>query len=110
MNEETMLRAQDRKINWYPGHMARAKRLLTEQLSRVDAVVELCDARIPRASRNPDLGKLIAGKRHLLVLGKAVRPGNLGTLDSFAHIAATVTDLLGVDFQTPGRSIADRIL
>ena len=46
----------------------------------------------------------------LLVLGKAVRPGNLGTLDSFAHIAATVTDLLGVDFQTPGRSIADRIL
>ena len=71
MNDETMLRAQDRKINWYPGHMARAKRLLAEQLSRVDAVVELCDARIPRASRNPDLGKLIAGKRHLLVLGKA---------------------------------------
>lgn len=71
MNDETMLRAQDRKINWYPGHMARAKRLLAEQLGRVDAVVELCDARIPRASRNPDLGKLIAGKRHLLVLGKA---------------------------------------
>ena len=71
MNDETMLRAQDRKINWYPGHMARAKRLLAEQLSRVDAVVELCDARIPRASRNPDLGKLIADKRRLLVLGKA---------------------------------------
>ena len=71
MNDETMLRAQDRKINWYPGHMARAKRLLAEQLSRVDAVVELCDARIPRASRNPDLGRLIADKRRLLVLGKA---------------------------------------
>ena len=71
MNDETMLRAQDRKINWYPGHMARAKRLLAEQLGRVDAVVELCDARIPRASRNPDLGKLIADKRRLLVLGKA---------------------------------------
>ena len=71
MNDETMLRAQDRKINWYPGHMARAKRLLAEQLSRVDAVVELCDARIPRASRNPDLGRLVADKRRLLVLGKA---------------------------------------
>ena len=46
----------------------------------------------------------------LLVLGKSVRPGNLGTLDSFAHIAATVTDLLGVVFDTPGRSLADRIL
>ena len=35
------------EINWYPGHMARAKRLLAEQLSRVDAVIELCDARLP---------------------------------------------------------------
>ncbi|MCI5932258.1 MAG: ribosome biogenesis GTPase YlqF, partial [Faecalibacterium sp.] len=34
-------------INWYPGHMAKAKRLLADQLSRVDVVVELCDARLP---------------------------------------------------------------
>ena len=71
MNDETMLRAEEKTINWYPGHMARAKRLLAEQLSRVDVVIELCDARIPRASRNPDLAELVKGKRHLLVLGKA---------------------------------------
>lgn len=58
-------------INWYPGHMAKAKRKLSEQLSRVDIVIELCDARLPYASRNPDLDKLIAGKRRLLLLNKA---------------------------------------
>ena len=71
MNDETMLRAEEKTINWYPGHMARAKRLLAEQLSRVDVVIELCDARIPCASRNPDLAELVKGKRRLLVLGKA---------------------------------------
>ena len=71
MNEDMMLRADEKKNNWYPGHMARAKRALADQLSRVDVVVELCDARIPRASRNPDLDTLIKGKRRLLVLGKA---------------------------------------
>ena len=59
MNEDVMLRADEKKINWYPGHMARAKRALADQLSRVDVVVELCDARIPRASRNPDLADMI---------------------------------------------------
>ena len=71
MDEHEILRAQDKKINWYPGHMARAKRLLSEQLSRVDVAIELCDARIPRASRNPDLDALMRGKQRLLVLGKA---------------------------------------
>ncbi len=46
----------------------------------------------------------------LLILGKQVRPGNLGTRESFADIAATVTDLLRVDFDTPGRSFAREIL
>lgn len=58
-------------INWYPGHMARSKRLLIEQLKRVDVVVELCDARLPHSSRNPDLDKLISGKKRVLLLNKA---------------------------------------
>ncbi|MBQ8119367.1 MAG: ribosome biogenesis GTPase YlqF, partial [Ruminococcus sp.] len=57
--------------NWYPGHMAKSRRLLQDQLSRVDAVIELCDARIPGASRNPDLNALITGKPRLVVLNKA---------------------------------------
>ena len=59
------------EINWYPGHMARARRLLADQLRRVDVVLELCDARLPDASRNPELEKLTAGKRRVLLLNKA---------------------------------------
>lgn len=59
------------RIQWYPGHMAKAKRLLTEQLSRVDLVIELSDARIPRASRNPDLLKVTKDKKRVLILTKA---------------------------------------
>ena len=57
-------------INWFPGHMAKARRLLQEQLRRVDLVIEICDARLPFSSRNPELGKLIAGKRRVLFLNK----------------------------------------
>ena len=71
MYDDLILRAEDKKINWYPGHMARARRQLADQLSRVDVVVELCDARIPRASRNPDLYELVKNKKRLLVLGKS---------------------------------------
>ncbi len=59
------------EINWYPGHMAKTKRLLADQLGRVDVVVELCDARLPYSSRNPDLDKLISGKKRVLLLNKA---------------------------------------
>lgn len=58
-------------IQWYPGHMAKAKRLLQQQLTRVDLVIELCDARIPHSSRNPDLDTLIRGKNRVLLLNKA---------------------------------------
>ena len=51
--------------------MAKAKRLLADQLRRVDVVIELCDARLPHASRNPDLDKLLAGKKRVLLLNKS---------------------------------------
>lgn len=59
------------QIQWYPGHMAKAKRLLLDQLRRVDAVIELCDARLPISSRNPDLLQMLRGKKRLLVMNKA---------------------------------------
>ena len=58
-------------INWYPGHMAKAKRLLQEQVSRVDAVIELCDARLPYSSRNPVLNQMLRNKARVLLLNKA---------------------------------------
>ena len=59
------------KINWYPGHMAKTRRLLQEQLRAVDAVIELCDARAPQATRNADLQRLTKDKARILVLNKA---------------------------------------
>ena len=58
-------------IQWFPGHMARTRRKIQESLSMVDAVVEIVDARIPLASRNPELDKLTGKKPRLVVLNKA---------------------------------------
>ena len=59
-----------KKINWYPGHMAKTKRLLQDQIRRIDLVMEVCDARLPYSSRNPELKALAAGKKHLLFMNK----------------------------------------
>lgn len=58
-------------IQWYPGHMAKARRLLTENLKLIDVVVELADARAPLATRNPDFDDLFSGKQRVVVLNKA---------------------------------------
>lgn len=58
-------------IQWYPGHMAKAKRLLEEQLKKADFIIELCDARIPVSSRNEDLLRLVKNKKRVLVLTKS---------------------------------------
>jgi ribosome biogenesis GTPase A len=57
-------------VQWYPGHMAKAKRLIREQLRLCDVVFELADARIPRTGRNPVLDQMIAHKPRILVLTK----------------------------------------
>ncbi len=59
------------EINWFPGHMAKTRRLLETQIRAVDAVIELCDARAPYATRNPDLIRLIGNKTHILIMNKA---------------------------------------
>ncbi len=58
-------------IQWYPGHMTKAMRMIKENLKLVDAVCELLDARIPQASRNPDIDTLTAGKPRMIVLNRA---------------------------------------
>lgn len=57
-------------IHWYPGHMAKAKRLMNEQLKAIDIIVELRDARIPLASENPMLTELAPHKARVLVFTK----------------------------------------
>jgi len=58
-------------INWYPGHMTKTRRMLQENLKMIDVVVEILDARAPRASRNPDFDDLFAGKARVVLLNKS---------------------------------------
>ena len=58
-------------INWYPGHMAKARRALEEAIRQVDVVIQLLDARAPMASMNPDLNRLAQNKRRVYILNKA---------------------------------------
>ncbi len=62
---------QNLTINWYPGHMAKTKREILEDLKLVDVVVEILDARIPVSSQNPDIGQFIKEKKRLIVLNKS---------------------------------------
>jgi len=58
-------------IQWYPGHMAKARRMLTENLPMIDVVAELVDARAPRSTSNPDFDDLFAHKRRVVILNKS---------------------------------------
>lgn len=61
----------DMDIQWYPGHMAKARRLAVENLKLVDVVIEVLDARIPASSRNPEINEITGTKPKLVVLNKS---------------------------------------
>ena len=61
---------QKQTVQWFPGHMAKTRRLIKESLSMVDAVTELLDARIPLSSRNPEIEQITAGKPRIILLNK----------------------------------------
>ncbi|MCC8027440.1 MAG: ribosome biogenesis GTPase YlqF [Clostridium sp.] len=58
-------------IQWYPGHMTKAKRAMKEDMKLIDLVIELVDARVPFSSRNPDIDDLGAGKARIVLLNKS---------------------------------------
>ncbi|MBP3284050.1 MAG: ribosome biogenesis GTPase YlqF [Clostridia bacterium] len=57
-------------INWFPGHMVKAKKEIKDNLKLVDTVIEIIDARIPKSSRNPDFDELVANKPRIIALNK----------------------------------------
>lgn len=59
------------QIQWFPGHMAKTRRLITENLGAVDIVIEILDARIPESSRNPEIRRLCKDKPMLTLLSKS---------------------------------------
>ena len=63
-NQNTM------NIQWYPGHMTKTRRMIEEDVKLVDAVCEILDARIPIASRNPDIDAICGNKPRMIVLNR----------------------------------------
>lgn len=57
-------------IQWFPGHMTKAQRMIEDSIKRVDAVCEILDARIPNSSRNPDIDRFASGKPRLIILNR----------------------------------------
>lgn len=57
-------------LSWFPGHMTKTKRMVVQEMGHMDAVCEIVDARIPLASRNPDIDEMAAGKPRLIVLNR----------------------------------------
>nr|WP_122013493.1 ribosome biogenesis GTPase YlqF [Maliibacterium massiliense] len=76
------------QIQWYPGHMTKARRMLQENLKLVDLVILLLDARMPRASLNPDIETMMRDKRRIVVLNKADLADPAGTAKWRAHFQA----------------------
>lgn len=79
---------EESRIQWFPGHMARTRRRIKENLGLVDAVCEIVDARIPRSSRNPDLNSIIGGKPRLIILNKADLADENATKEWIKHYSS----------------------
>lgn len=58
-------------IQWFPGHMAKTRRMITENIKMVDVVIELLDARIPKSSQNPEIAQITINKPRVIVLNKS---------------------------------------
>ena len=87
----------DLKIQWFPGHMTKAKRMMEGQLKLVDVVVEMLDARIPKASSNPMLIKLLEAKPKVVALNKADMADKKATAAWLKHLAAKNFSVVQVD-------------
>ena len=79
-------------IQWFPGHMAKTRRLITENLSQVDIVIELLDARIPKSSKNPEIDKLVNTKPRLILLTKSSLANASATKQWEAYYAALAAE------------------
>ena len=83
-------------INWYPGHMAKTRRMLQENLKMIDVVVEILDARAPLASRNPDFDDLFVGKARVVLLNKSDLADPNATKRWISHFARNGIEAAGV--------------
>lgn len=95
-------------INWYPGHMAKAKRLIEDDLKLIDVVIEVIDARIPISSRNPDLNKMVKNKKKIIILNKSDLADDLQTKRWKEHL--TTNDTIAISMNALNNNKNNEIL
>jgi ribosome biogenesis GTPase A len=88
---------QEMNIQWFPGHMTKARRMITEHMKIVDAVCEIIDARIPVSSRNPDLDSLTNGKPRLIILNRTDQADPVMTKKWAAYLKSQGAMILETD-------------
>ena len=93
-------------INWFPGHMTKAKRKIAEQIKLVDLVAEVVDARIPFSSRNPDIPELIGNKPHIILFNKSDMADKRLTAEWVEYYKRQNTTAIVVDCKS-GRGVND---
>lgn len=87
-------------IQWFPGHMAKTKRKIAEQLKIIDAVVEIVDARTPISSRNPDLKEIIGDKPLMIILNKCDMADATATAKWIEHFKGSNIIAIPADCKT----------
>lgn len=95
-------------INWYPGHMAKARRMLEDNLKLVDMIIEIVDARAPMACRNPDFEALFKNKLRVVVLNKSdlsSKTQNRAWINYFAKQGITAAEFISTQPSTRKRAI-----
>ena len=84
-------------IQWFPGHMAKTRRLMKANLPLVDVVVEITDARVPASSRNPEMKNLVGGKPRVVVLNKCDMAGEALTAEWIEYYRANGVKAIAMD-------------
>lgn len=84
-------------INWFPGHMVKARRLIQENLRLVDVVIELLDARIPKSSANPVIGEIVAEKPRVVALNKSDLADPAETAKWIKHFERAGLQVVAID-------------
>ena len=91
-------------VQWFPGHMAKTRRIIKENLKLVDGVCEIVDARVPESSRNPELDKLIERKPRIVILNKADLADENATAKKIKELKQNGVVALAVDCRS-GRGL-----
>ncbi|MCL2401405.1 MAG: ribosome biogenesis GTPase YlqF [Oscillospiraceae bacterium] len=92
--------SEEMNIQWFPGHMTKARRMIAANIKLVDAVCEVIDARIPYSSRNPDLDEMTEGKPRLIILNRADQADADATKQWAAHFRGAGAVVLETDSQS----------